>query len=1117
MRSLGFLALGFCAALNAQPQDTIHHQLTVLLDPATSRIEVTDTVTLPASLGRDDIAFALNANLAIDNSPRDLQRLGVEPLQALQGINETGGLAAQRAKYTVDLARRSQTLELSYTGTLFDPTQQSGAQYSQSFAETSGLIDPRGVYLNRGSAWIPEFGDALVTFELSVAFAESAAAWSSLSQGERLAPNVWRSDQPMEEVYLIAAAFTEYSAVYKSVLDATDNARSVDVLALLRSPDANLAATYLDATQRYLALYEPLLGAYPFTKFALVENFWETGYGMPSFTLLGEKIIRFPFIITSSYPHEILHNWWGNGVYPDYATGNWSEGLTAYLADHLFQEVEGGGPAYRKDMLARYKNAVSASADFPLSEFTSRNSAATQAVGYGKSLMLWHMLRLEIGDALFLEGLRAFYREAKFTRASFEDIERIFSRVAERDLAAFFAQWVQRRGAPELALSVAEERGDKARLNFAQVQEQEPFEFTVTAALYYSGQASPTLVDLTIDQRAQGFVADDYSRLEAVVVDPYFDLFRRLDRAETPPTVGELFGASSLTFVLPSSSQGSVVTDHWRELVESFGAGVAATTVLDSEIDALPTTSSVWILGRDNRFAPAGFDAAPGATRSVSAAEGDDLTLAGNVLDYAERSSVFVARHPQAPELALGFIDIDQPEAVPGMIEKLPHYGKYSYLSFAGDEPTNDVKGVWSASASPLQWTNPELDHAPQLASLPDVAALAEMPPRYLAAKLSRHIEALTQPALLGRGIVKPSLATGAGIAAATDLIEDQFRRIGLRAVGGSYRQRWTATLANGDRQGLTNVVGLIPGSDPTLAPVVFGAHYDHLGLNANGTAYSGADDNASGVAVLIEVAATLRRTFTPTRPILVVAFSGEESGLLGSRYFIDNPLNGLGSTEFYAMINLDAVGRLGGRKLQVFGSESAYEWPFMAQGIGFTLGIESEFPTQALASSDHVSFLNAGVPALHLFSGLHGDYHRVSDTADEIDYAGLSDVAAWSEEALRYLGGNEGPLRVTLANAAVVVAPQGTGARRVSLGTLPDFGYEGEGVRVSGVTPNSAAALAGIQKGDILLSFAGAALSDLQTYSNLLRAAAVGDSVVIEVLRAAERLEMTAVLTARE
>ena len=97
----------------------------------------------------------------------------------------------------------------------------------------------------------------------------------------------------------------------------------------------------------------------PFSKFALIENFWETGYGMPSFTLLGEQVIRFPFILESSYPHEILHNWWGNGVYPDYTTGNWSEGLTAYLADHLFQEMDGLGAEYRKEMLSRYKNYVS--------------------------------------------------------------------------------------------------------------------------------------------------------------------------------------------------------------------------------------------------------------------------------------------------------------------------------------------------------------------------------------------------------------------------------------------------------------------------------------------------------------------------------------------------------------------------------------------------------------------------------------------------------------------------------------------------------------------------------------------------------------------------------------
>ena len=94
-----------------------------------------------------------------------------------------------------------------------------------------------------------------------------------------------------------------------------------------------------------------------------------------------DRIIRFPFILESSYPHEILHNWWGNSVYPDYATGNWSEGLTAYLADHLFRAINGTGHEYRKEMLARYKNYVSEASDFPLSKFTSRNSAASQAIG----------------------------------------------------------------------------------------------------------------------------------------------------------------------------------------------------------------------------------------------------------------------------------------------------------------------------------------------------------------------------------------------------------------------------------------------------------------------------------------------------------------------------------------------------------------------------------------------------------------------------------------------------------------------------------------------------------------------------------------------------------------
>jgi len=466
------------------------------------------------------------------------------------------------------------------------------------------------------------------------------------------------------------------------------------------------------------------------------------------------------------------------------------------------------------------------------------------------------------------------------------------------------------------------------------------------------------------------------------------------------------------------------------------------------------------------------------------------------------------------------------------MIEKLPHYGKYSYLSFVGDAPTNDVKGVWASSESPLVWHNPEKASTRVLASLPAVPALADLPPKYLQANLARHIERLTATAMLGRGISNPlsspiltgaDVATGeagqdGGIEEAARYIQSEFRRIGLQAIGGSYLQTWQDTLADGRAQQLSNIVGLIPGSHPALAhqPVVLGAHYDHLGLDERGVPFPGADDNASGVAVLIEVAAKLKRAFTPVRPIVIVAFSGEEAGLMGSKHFVSSPPSALGEVEFYAMLNLDAVGRLEGRKLQVFGSESAYEWPFMAQGIGYTIGVESQLPDQTIASSDHVSFLNNGVPAIHLFSGLHTDYHRVSDSVAKIDYKGLSSVASWLEEAAIYLGQRTDPLTVTLANAPIAVAPAGSEERRASLGTLPDFGYVGEGVRITGVTPSSAAEAAGLSEGDIIMSLNGQTLSDLQTYSTLLRSLSIGDEVLLEIKRGEEVRSISATLTAR-
>ncbi|MBL4819616.1 MAG: M20/M25/M40 family metallo-hydrolase [Gammaproteobacteria bacterium] len=1077
----------------AQQSETIHHSLKVRLDPYGQHIAVDDTITFPAEFSTRDITFLLNNNLSITQNSAQHVLLGTADSSAAVGINSSGADTADSNLFSLSLPGNYNRVVLSYEGTIFQQTQQNSAQYSQSFSETSGIITDQGVYLNGASLWVPNFQSELVTFDMQVEFAESSRSWTAVSQGSDNGINSWAESNPMEEIYLIAADFTRYSAE-------TDN---VDMLVFLRQPDPNLAARYLDATQRYLALYEPLLGDYPFDKFALIENFWETGYGMPSFTLLGQQIIRFPFIIDSSYPHEILHNWWGNGVYPDYETGNWSEGLTAYLADHLFQEMNGLGHVYRKDNLIRYKNYVANDTDFPLSQFTSRNSAASQAVGYGKTMMLWHMLRQEVGDELFIEGLRQLYSNYKFQQIGFAEIARLFSELTQQDLQPFFDQWVNRTGAPQIEMSVEEASDNQARIMFAQIQSSESYSINIPVALFYAGEEEPQIYHIPLSQRFEGVMADNYENLEAVIVDPYFDVFRQLDREEIPPVIGQLFGATEISFVVPRENR-----EQWVQLAESFAEGVDAEIIMVEDLTALPDDRSVWILGKQNPFSPT-VEEAVSLYEVVFSDAG--FTLSGSQVEYLDRSSVLTARHPLNDELAIGWIHVDDMVAMPGMIEKLPHYGKYSFLSFIGVEPVNDVKGVWSSPNSPMQWMKPDLPEGYQLAALPMVEPLAELPPKYLPEQLQRHILALASEQMQGRKIGTP------GADNAASYIAQQFREVGLKTLGGTYIHQWTESVPNMGEVQLRNVIGVIQGSDRQLSarPVVLGAHYDHLGFDG-GKNYYGADDNASGVSVMIEVAAKLARSFTPSRTIIFVAFSGEEFGLLGSKHFVESPPRPFLTSDLFAMVNMDSVGRLEGRDLQIFGGDSAYEWRFMAQGIGFTIGVNSSLVEPVIASSDHVSFLNNGIPAIHLFAGVHADYHQPSDTADKVDFSGMSDIALWVEEAMVFLADREAPLRITLDGAQVQVSEGSPTAREASLGTVPDFSFVGEGVRISDVTPGGAAEEAGLLPGDVLLRYNDGVITDLQNYSDLIRQSAPGDVIEMQIRRDNQNLLLPVTLKSR-
>jgi hypothetical protein len=1136
MTAGGFMELGnrwllvivgmLCAVAVPGAAEEVHHDLKVRIEIRDSRLEVVDRVTFVDAVMADETGayrFVLHAGLEPRVvSPGWKLRPEEGPVEAdFLGINATtdtvGSNVPLEAFALVSEDGADEPVELVYGGVIHHELATQGEEYQRSFSETPGIIDERGVFLAGASFWVPTFGDGLMTFDLEVS--ALAPPWDVVSQGRRtrhglddegLRTTAWSLEHPTEEVYLIAGPWTEYGR----------KAGDVEIFAFLREEDPALAQKYLDATSRYLELYEVMLPPFPYASFALVENFWETGYGMPGFTLLGPRVIRFPWILTSSYPHELLHNWWGNSVYVEFDTGNWCEGLTAYMADHLFAEQRGEGETYRRATLKKYTDMVSSGEDFPLSEFGSRHSAASEAVGYGKCMMLFHMARRSVGDEAFLAALSLFDREHRFSRASFSDIADAFTDETGGDWVPFIKEWVERTGAPRLEIREARvEEGApgeapwRVAIHLRQIQQEEPYPLTVPVAVTIDGQEEPVWAEAGSCVRDCIVEVPCEARPLRVDVDPAFDVMRRLDPLEVPPALTTVFGAEDQLFVLPSAASDDELA-AWRQLAIDWARPNEPRIVLDSELSDLPDTPT-WVLGWNNRY---GRRVAGRLENQGVSLDSESVAIAGDELPRADHSLVLVARASGDPAAAVAWITASPIESIPGLARKLPHYTKYSYLGFRGPEPENVAKGMWQPLSSPLVRNLSDGDLSPL--KLPERKPLAELPPAYDAQHLERTVAELADPELEGRGLGSD------GLARATTLVESRLQTIGLEPAGDTgFRQTWHWIGGQQQRQlELVNLVGRVPGRDPELAhePVVVLAHLDHLGRGwpdvrqgNEGAVHPGADDNASGVAVLIELARTMAAEPPRPRPVVFAVVTGEEAGLLGSRHL----LGGMMATDKpFACVNLDTVGRLADGKLYVLNADTAREWRFIFMGVGYTTGAPISVVAEPLDASDQVACIENGVPAVQLFTGPTPDYHRPSDTAQTIDAEGMVVVTEAVHEAIGYLAERTDPMTVNIPSASQTEAPppSSSSERRASLGTMPDFAFEGPGVRVHQVMPGSAAERAGIEVGDILRNFDGEEVTDLRTYSALLKAREPGDEVDVTVLRGGEPVVLTAVLGSR-
>ncbi|MFN0728233.1 M28 family peptidase [Polaribacter gochangensis] len=371
--------------------------------------------------------------------------------------------------------------------------------------------------------------------------------------------------------------------------------------------------------------------------------------------------------------------------------------------------------------------------------------------------------------------------------------------------------------------------------------------------------------------------------------------------------------------------------------------------------------------------------------------------------------------------------------------------------------------------------------------------------------KIKQDVSFLADDKLEGRQTGTP------GELKAAEYIKDRFENLGLKPKGtNGFYQSFTfkpKTNPHEEVKFTENADGTITGKNVVAFidnkaknTVIIGAHFDHLGYGGDGSLYrdsikaihNGADDNASGVAVMLNLASKLKNTNTNNN-YLFIAFSGEEMGLLGSNYFVKNPTIDTKAVSY--MINMDMVGRLKDSALAVYGTGTSpiFKQTLKSHNNNFKL-IQKE---SGVGPSDHTSFYLADIPVLHFFTGQHEDYHKPSDDTETLNYDGMAIISNYIFNVISDLNDNG-----KLAFRKTKNESEETPRFKVGLGVIPDYMYDGKGMRVDGVSEGKPAVAAGIKKGDIVIELGGNKITDMMSYMKALSVFKKGDKTTVVLNR---------------
>jgi uncharacterized iron-regulated protein len=534
--------------------------------------------------------------------------------------------------------------------------QEITISYQGAFPEKGiNFIDEDHVVLIDN--WYP-CPDDLAAYALTVTLPENFIATSesesvTVQKHGRTKTFAFRFDYPLDGLHL--AASTRY--ILKQ-----DRYNDIVLEAYFFEEDAHLADTYIDRTKKYLAMYEALLTPYPYKRFAIVENVLPTGSSMPTFTLLGSQVVNLPFIAKTSLGHEILHQWFGNSVFIDFVSGNWAEGLTTYLSDHDYAALDGKDIAYRKQILVDYDAYVNADNALALNGFKSSGHKAQNVIGYGKSAMIFHMLRKRYGDGPFFEALQEFIGQNRFRNSSWHDIQRAFEKVTGEELYTYFGDWLTRKNIPRLRVENAQlyVAQGKLQLDFDLLQNDESYPLSIPVTLHTNSGKHMRTVDVKRPKEKIRLTLEESPH--TVVMDENYALMRQLSPEEIPPVLAGIMGKKTLTAVV-SSGQRS----RYQPLIDALGVENITYVTPEKFTFVQMKENSLLIAGYDNPLVDMLFG------KQKVPDDGLRLKVYKNPYNASERIALLHAKNKTEAQ---------------AVARKIPHYGKYTELAFDGGRNT---------------------------------------------------------------------------------------------------------------------------------------------------------------------------------------------------------------------------------------------------------------------------------------------------------------------------------------------------------------------------------------------------------------------------------------------